>query len=124
MEKKILVIDDEELVSKSLIKLLKNNGYFAAIARGGQEAMDMVKKRISICWSAMCGCRRWTAWKRLNKSGLIWKKAGKSPVPEVLITGYVDADKYEKAMDLEVADYLPKPFDNNEFLRVVQKIVG
>ena len=45
MEKKILVIDDEELVSKSLIKLLKNNGYFAAIARGGQEAMDMVKKR-------------------------------------------------------------------------------
>ena len=45
-------------------------------------------------------------------------------MPEVLITGYVDADKYEKAMDLEVADYLPKPFDNDEFLRVVQKIVG
>ena|SRR3989338_5910528 len=124
MEKKILVIDDEELVSKSLIKLLKNNGYFAAIAHSGQKAMDMVKKEdfdLLVCDVRMPEMDGVETVKQIRA---YLEKAGKAPVPEVLITGFVDADKYEKAMDLEVADYLPKPFDNDEFLRVVKKIVG
>ena len=124
MEKKILVIDDEELVSKSLIKLLKNNGYSAAIAHSGQEAVDMVKKEdfdLLVCDVRM---PQMDGVETVKQIRAYLEKAKKNPVPEVLITGYVDTDKYEKAMDLEVADYLPKPFDNNEFLRVVQKIVG
>ncbi len=124
MEKKILVIDDEELVSKSLIKLLKNKGYFAAIARGGQEAMDMVQKEdfdLLVCDVRM---PEMDGVETIKQIRAYLEKAGKKPVPEVLITGFVDADKYEKAMDLEVADYLPKPFDNDEFLRVVRKIIG
>ena len=124
MEKKILVIDDEELVSKSLIKLLKNNGYSAAIARSGQEAIERVKKDnfdLLVCDVRMPEMDGVETIKQIRD---YLEKARKRPVPEVMITGYVDQDKYEKALDLEVVDYLSKPFDNNEFLRVVRKIIG
>ena len=124
MEKKILVIDDEEVVSKSLIKLLKNNGYSAAIARSGQEAIERVKKDnfdLLVCDVRMPEMDGVETIKQIRD---YLEKARKRPVPGVMITGYVDQDKYEKALDLEVVDYLSKPFDNNEFLRVVRKIIG
>ena len=52
------------------------------------------------------------------------EKSGKKAIPEVLITGYADAEKYENAIDLEVTDYLYKPFDNDEFLHIVRKTIG
>jgi CheY-like chemotaxis protein len=52
------------------------------------------------------------------------EKSNKKPIPEVLITGYADADKYTSAMELEVNDYLYKPFDNKEFLQIVKKTIG
>lgn len=51
------------------------------------------------------------------------KKLNKKSIPEVLISGYADVDKYKSAMDLEVADYLYKPFDSTEFLKVVKKTI-
>jgi len=47
--------------------------------------------------------------------------AGKKHVPEILITGYADREKYDEAMSLEVADYIFKPFDNIDLLRLVEK---
>lgn len=52
------------------------------------------------------------------------EKSNREPIPEILITGYADGDKYESALDLEVTDYLLKPFDNEELLRVVKKALG
>ena len=44
MAKKILVIDDEELVTKSLNHLLKKKGYSVFIASNYQEAMKGIKE--------------------------------------------------------------------------------
>lgn len=124
MAKNILIIDDEELITKSLIKLLRSQGYAASIAAGGTEALEKIKTEdfdLIICDVRM---PEMDGVETIKQIRAYLEKAGKNPVPEVLITGYVDADKYEKAIDLEVADYLPKPFDNKEFLRVVQKAIG
>lgn len=40
MVKKILVIDDEELITKSLLKLLDKEGYNTTVVRSGREAID------------------------------------------------------------------------------------
>ena len=42
--KKILVIDDEELITKSLLKLLTTEGYNATVVRSGKEAIEKVKE--------------------------------------------------------------------------------
>lgn len=44
MAKKILLIDDEELIMRSLSKLLEKSGYEVFIAKNGQDAMIMTEE--------------------------------------------------------------------------------
>lgn len=121
MAKQILVIDDEELVTKSLLKLLRNEGYNAIIARSGNEAIEKVKKSdfdLIICDVRMPGMDGIETIKQIRA---YLEASNKKLIPEVLITGYADMDKYESGMELEVVDYLYKPFDNKDFLQVIKK---
>ncbi len=124
MAKKILVVDDEELVTKSLLKFLKINGYTATVAKSGREAIDKVKKNdfdLIICDVKMPEMDGIETIKQLRE---LLEKSNRKIVPEVLITGYADMEKYVNAKELEVFDYLYKPFDNKEFLRIVKNAVG
>lgn len=124
MVKKILVIDDEELVTKSLLKLLNLEGYNTTVARSGKEAIEKVEK--SDFDLIICDVRipEMDGIETVKEIRAYLERSNKKPIPEVLITGYADVDKYESAMDLEVADYLYKPFDNAEFLRIIKKTIG
>jgi len=123
MAKTILIIDDEELVTQSLRILLRKQGYGVQIAKNGLEALEKVKAAdfdLIISDVRMPG---WDGIETLKEIRAYLAKAEKKPIPEVLITGYADADKYEKANDLEVADYLYKPFDNADFLKVIKRVI-
>ncbi|MGD9014716.1 MAG: response regulator [Candidatus Omnitrophota bacterium] len=124
MAKNILLIDDEELITKSLLKLLEVEGYRATIARSGQEAIEKIKEAnfdLIISDVRMPGLDGIETVKQIRT---YLKKSGKKTIPEVLITGYADVEKYEKAMNLKVVDYLYKPFDNSDLLRVVKKNIA
>jgi CheY-like chemotaxis protein len=124
MAKNILIIDDEELVSQSLRRLLKKEGYNALIAKSGSEAIEIVKETeldLIISDVRMPGL---DGIETITQIRAILENLKKKPIPEIIITGYADADKYEKAGNLEVVDYLYKPFDNAEFLRVIKKSIG
>ena len=43
MTKRILVIEDEQLITKTLKKLLTKAGYAVTIAQSGQEAIEIIK---------------------------------------------------------------------------------
>ncbi len=121
MSKKILIIDDEELVSKSLVKLLKKEGFDAVLATSGSAALKEVAKidfDLIISDVRMPGMDGIETIKQIR---MLLEKENKKAIPEVLITGYADMEKYESASELEIVDYLYKPFDNEEFLRVVRK---
>lgn len=124
MPKKILVIDDEELITKSLLRLLNTQGYSATVARSGKEAMEKVKESdfdLIICDVRM---PQMDGIETIRDIRSYLKDSKKKLLPEILITGYADREKYEKAMDLKVADYLYKPFDTSDFLQVVKKALG
>jgi CheY-like chemotaxis protein len=119
--KKILIIDDEEIVTKSLQKLLKKEGYQTTIAKSGSEAIEKVKRTdfdLIICDVRMPQMDGITTIKEIRR---YLKENNRPQPPEVVITGYADLDKYQAAMDLEVADYLYKPFDTQDFLKIVKK---
>jgi len=124
MAKKILIIDDEELITKSLLKFLKNEGYNAVVAKSGAQALEKVKE--SDFDLIVCDVRmpEMDGIETIKQIRAYLEKSNKKLIPEVLITGYADADKYEKGMDLEVADYLYKPFDNADFLQIIKKNIG
>ena len=124
MAKNILVIDDEELVTKTLLKLLSKEGYNATVAKSGKDAVDKIKEAdfdLIICDVRMPVLDGIETIKQIRAC---LEKLNKKLIPEVLITGYADVNKYEGAMELEVADYLYKPFDNKEFLRIIKKTIG
>ncbi|MFA5361875.1 MAG: response regulator [Candidatus Omnitrophota bacterium] len=121
MARNILIIDDEGLVTKSLHKMLAKEGYTAVIAACGKDAIAEYKKSefdLIVCdvrMPGMDGIETIEEIRRL-RDGL-----GRKNIPEVLITGYADEEKYKNALKLRVADYLFKPFDRNQFLDVIKK---
>jgi len=121
MAKKILVIDDEELITKSLLKLLEKEGYKTTVARTGKEALEIVKKNDFDLVISDVRMPEMDGIETVEKIRAHFKSLEKKPIPEILITGYADIEKYEKARKLEVKDYIYKPFDTDVFLKTVKR---
>ena len=121
MGKNILVIDDEGLVTRSLKRLLNREGYDATIAANGGEAVE--KCKTSNFDLIICDVRmpELDGIETIEKIRQALSELGKKPIPEILITGYADEDKYKNALKLKVADYIFKPFDTKQFLETVRR---
>ena len=124
MAKKILVIDDEELITISLQKLLSRQGYEVVTSQDAGSALQKIKEGgfdLIISDVRMPGMDGIETILKIRKN---LQESKKQLIPEVLITGYADLDKYEKAKELNVARYVNKPFDNDEFLRITKEILN
>lgn len=121
MSKKILVIDDEGLVTTSLKNLLKKSGYDVDIANNAQTAMGKVKQSEFDLIISDIRMPKVNGVEVVKEIRAYLHHAGKPSVPEILITGYADKEAFEEAQKLKVADYIYKPFNINEFLDVVKK---
>ena len=121
MGKNILVIDDDRIVVKSLQKLLEKAGYSVVITQSGEDALEKIKDHnfhLIVCDIRMPQMDGIETIKAIRK---YLAEQGKKGIPEIIITGYADKERYESAVGLKVADYLYKPFDTTEFLEVIQR---
>lgn len=121
MPKNILIIDDEELVTKSLRRLLKKQGYEVVIAESGQEAIERVKESDFNLIISDVRMPEIDGIDAVTNIRDYLKQEKKQLIPEILITGYASEDSYNRASRLKVADYIYKPFDTNQFLSIVKK---
>lgn len=120
MNKKILLIDDDPLVLKSLMKLLRSKGYDVEGCKNGEEAtkafqeerFDLVVSDIRM--SGQDGIETVERFRQFEKNMDL------SPIPIIMITGYASEDAPIQAIKLGVQDYFLKPFDTNELLRSIQ----
>ncbi|MBU4346167.1 MAG: response regulator [Candidatus Omnitrophica bacterium] len=124
MAKKILVIDDEELIIKSLSRLLEKNGYEVFVAKNGQDAIIMTEEEdfdlilADIRMPGMNGVDTiQSIYEGLQSNNL--KK-----IPIIFITGYADEKIKRKADILKPIAYIYKPFDMVEILDKIKKAVG
>lgn len=121
MGKNILIIDDEALITTTLRKLLKKQGYEVTIAQSGRQALEEVKSQefdLIVCDVRMPEMDGVETVKEIRR---YLKEEEKNPIPEILITGYADEEKYRSAVDLKVSDYIYKPFDREDFLAVIKR---
>lgn len=118
MSKKVLLIDDDRLVVKSLKMLLEQAGYIVDTVESGQEALTLIEQSSfdliisDIKMPEMNGVE--TARSIENH----FAKIGKS-VPIIFITGYPGEKITEEAQELKPADFIYKPFDSKDFLNAV-----
>ena len=116
MAKRILIVDDEELIIKTLSKLLERQKYEVLVAKSGQDALAIVEEEdfdLIIADVRMPGING-VETVRSIQDALEAKKRGKIPV--IFITGYADDKIEEEAKTLMPVDYIYKPFDMHELL--------
>jgi CheY-like chemotaxis protein len=120
MAKKILVIDDEELIIKTLSKLLEKQGYEVFIAKNGQDAIvmaDEVRFDLIIADIRMPGMSGTEAAEAIQKNAAA-KNEGRIPI--IFITGYADELVEKTAKGLNPIAYILKPFDIKELIEKVK----
>jgi len=119
MKEKILVVDDEKILLKTLDRLLSKEGYQVTTTDNSYDALDMVKKEffdLIILDIRMPGMDGISLLKEIRK---IQGDGEKSMV--VIITGYASEDVPIKAIKLGADDYIMKPFELDDFLHSVNK---
>lgn len=114
---RILIVDDEPLIRKSLYESLRLEGYEAEMASDGEEALQKIAQiPIDLMIADI---------KMPKLSGLDLLKEVKVKYPDIsvlLITGYGTIDQAVEAMRLGAADYITKPIMDGEIQLVIKKI--
>ena len=116
MSARILVVDDEDIVIKSCMRILEGGDYQIESARDGREALRKVEDNpydILILDIMMP-----------NLGGLEVLRRIKEAYPNVdviMITGLSQIDTAVQAMKLGAFDYISKPFEPDELKLVVER---
>jgi len=124
MPKKILIIDDEELIIKSLSKLLEKNGYAVFIAKNGEDAIVMTEEEN---FDLILADIRMPGINGVETVGKIYnnlKINGKNKTPTIFISGYADEIVEKEAKELSPSAYIYKPFDMENLLNQIKKNIG
>lgn len=104
-KRKILVVDDEDTVCRSIRKALAREDYEIDVALSGEEGLKMEQQKrydVIIVDLMMPG---------LNGMDLLKSLKAMSPaVQVVMITGYPTMKNTLQAMQIGAFDFLPKPF--------------
>lgn len=113
---RLLVVDDEADIRGLVLDALKAAGYQADAAQNGLQALDLLS---AIRYDLVL-----TDLKMPGLDGLGLLSRVKELYPEtdvILFTGYATIRTSVEAMRGGAYDYLPKPFDPEDLVRVVQR---
>ena len=108
---KLLLLEDDPNLSKSLIKYLKLNGYEVDWAKNGEEAMDFSYKNSYDLYLFDINVPL------LNGVDLLTElRNAEDFTPTIIISAMVDIESVTKGFIAGADDYVKKPFDPEELL--------
>lgn len=123
MTKNILVIDDNKLVLMTLKRLLIREGYKVTTALSGQGALRRMTEDVFDLIISDIKMPKMDGIETVEKIREYLAQNYKSPIPEIFITAYVKEDIYQKALELNAAGYVEKPFDIKTLQQTVKKAI-
>jgi len=122
MTKKILVVDDEPNLIELVKAILSEGGMEVISATNGQEALkklDSVKPDLVILDMMMPGMSGREVCERIRKN----PKTKDLKIIFLTVAKFSETGK-NVLEGLNVLDYITKPFENEDLLRRVNKILG
>ncbi len=116
----VLVVDDEPSMREVLEIVLSNAGYGVTTAASGDEAREVLSRQSADCVLSdlYMGSDR-NAGMRL----LEWLQANMPGVPVIMITAHGTVESAIEAMKKGAADYVLKPFKNDEIRLLVERAI-
>jgi DNA-binding response OmpR family regulator len=116
-KKRILVVDDDVDIVRIVTKMLSDS-YAVETAVSGEEAIDKVRRTnpdlvlLDIMMPCMNGIEVLRRIKEMDSGARI-----------VMITAFGDIDTYLDAMEWGALEYINKPFETEELLRMIKKLL-
>ena len=121
MSKHILVVDDEKLVTMTLKRLLTKEGYHVTPALSGREAIKLIEESDVDMIISDIRMPDMDGIETIKKIREILEKSGRKPIPEIFITGFASEESFREAQQLNVVDYVEKPFDIKSLMNAINK---
>lgn len=113
---RILVIDDEESIRRTISMTLEHAGYVVDTAENGKQAIE--KAETNFYNLALIDIRL----PDMEGTGLLTALKETTPkVVKIILTGYPGLQNAVKAINNGVDAYLIKPVNTDELLRIVKK---
>lgn len=115
---RVLIVDDEKDVRRLLEKLMAGSGYRAISVPTGREALESVKNDVpdvvilDMILPDMDGLRVLKKMRELDHS-----------IQVIILTGHESVTSAVEAMKFGAFHYMPKPFDNDELMVMVDKAI-
>ncbi|MDF1676776.1 MAG: response regulator [Vicingaceae bacterium] len=115
--KKILLIEDDQVMRENIAELITLTGYEVEVAENGMigiEKTTSFKPDLIICDIMM---------PELDGYGVLYilsQKPETASIPFIFLTAKSEKDDLRKGMELGADDYLFKPFDSTELIRAIK----
>ena len=116
---RILIVDDEKHIATALAALVKGEGFKALVAQDGATALKLIRSEAPDMMLADI--------KMPEMDGMEVMRQAKDldpDIPVVMITAYSEIHGAVKAIKAGAHDYLSKPFDNQEVIRVIHRALA
>ena len=115
MTARILIVDDEDIVVRSCLRILADTGYAVDVARGGAEAL---KKIDETAYDVLLVD---IMMPQINGLEVLQHVKQKRPGSEVIIfTGLSQSETALRAQELGAFAYLPKPYTIEALVEAVR----
>jgi two-component system, NtrC family, response regulator HydG len=115
-KKKILVVDNEETIRETLLKILEREGYNVLTAEDGQAALEVLRtEKVNVVISDV-------SMPKMDGNRLL--KAAKSILPDVeiiLMTGHGKMEMGLEALKEGAFDFIQKPFTKLALSKTVKQ---
>ena len=117
-EATIMVVDDEENMRESLKDIFEEEGYKIILSDSGKDAIKKIEKyEINVVVSDV-------RMPEMDGFELLHEiKKIKPEIPFIMITAYSTTKLGVRAMKEGAKDYIEKPFDPDELLIIISKII-
>lgn len=114
---KVLVIEDEEAVRKTISDLLEIKGYNVFSASGGKEGVKLAKELIPDLILCDIMMTDYDGYKVLKK---LLAKSKTALIPFIFLTAKAEMSDLRLGMELGADDYIVKPFKAKELYKAVE----
>ena len=124
---KILVVDDNEVIVKTICLKLKGAGYQVATAQDGAEAMSVVRVEkpdlilLDITFPPDVAGVPWDGFRIME---WLHRVDESRRIPIIVITGGDDVKNKERAMASGAVAFFHKPINHDDLLKVIRATLG
>jgi DNA-binding NtrC family response regulator len=113
----ILVVDDERTITIAVQRLLSSRGYAVDTALSAEAAIEKLRNSVVHLVITDLSLAQMSGMELLR-----WIKGHQPETAVIMMTAYGSEKIAVEAMKLGAADYIPKPFDNDELEVIVDRV--